>query len=202
MVDAIGEGVTNVAEGDRVVALTNFGSYSEYIFLGEEHLVHVPATLDPAEAVVLVLIYLVAYQILHQVVKVKSGDRALLVGASGGVGTAFLQLGKLADIKLYGLASPSKHNVLTQYGATPIDYHTQNFIEVIWQVEPEGLDYVFNWMGEEYFAPGMQFYAVAARWCTMVGRRVFHAFCSLLSSSLYSTCCRMERRLKAMELID
>jgi NADPH:quinone reductase-like Zn-dependent oxidoreductase len=155
MVDAIGEGVTNVAMGDRVVALTNFGGYAEYIFLGEEHLVHVPATLDPAEAVVLVLNYLVAYQILHRVVKVKPGDKALLVGASGGVGTAFLQLGKLADIKLNGLASPSKHNVLNQYGATPIDYHTQNFVEVIRQVEPEGLDFVFNGMGEEYFVPGM-----------------------------------------------
>jgi NADPH:quinone reductase-like Zn-dependent oxidoreductase len=155
MVDAIGEGVTNVAVGDRVVALTNFGGYAEYIFLGEDQLVHVPATLDPAEAVVLVLNYLVAYQILHRVVKAKLGEKALLVGASGGVGTAFLQLGKLADLKLYGLASPSKHNVLIQYGATPIDYHTQNFVDVIRQLEPEGLDYLFNGLGEEYFAPGM-----------------------------------------------
>jgi len=91
----------------------------------------VPVNLDPAEAVVLVLNYLVAYQILHRVAQVKPGDKALLVGASGGVGTAFLQLGVLADLKMYGLASSSKHKVLTDYGATPIDYRTQDFVDVL-----------------------------------------------------------------------
>jgi len=150
VVDAVGEGVTNVALGDRVAALTNFGGYAEYIFLGEDQLVHVPPTLDPAEAVVLILNYLVAYQILHRVAQVKPDQTVLIVGASGGVGTAFLQLGQLANLKMYGLASPSKHNALTERGAIPIDYHTQDFVEVIRQAEPGGLDFVFNGMGEEY----------------------------------------------------
>jgi NADPH:quinone reductase-like Zn-dependent oxidoreductase len=154
-VDAIGEGVTNVAVGDRVAALTNFGGYAEYIFLGEEQLVHVPTTLDPAEAVVLILNYLVAYQVLHRIAQVKPDDKVLIVGASGGVGTAFLQLGKLANLKMYGLASPSKHNTLTEYGAIPIDYHTQDFVQALQQSEPGGLDFVFNGMGEEYFERGL-----------------------------------------------
>ena len=91
IVDAVGEGVTEFAAGDRVAALTTFGSYAEYIFLGQEKLVQVPANLDPAEAVTLILNYLVAYQILHRSVQVKPGDKALIIGASGGVGTAFLQ---------------------------------------------------------------------------------------------------------------
>jgi len=135
--------------------LTNFGGYAEYIFLGEDQLVHVPTTLDPAEAVVLILNYLVAYQVLHRIAKVKPDDKVLVVGASGGVGTAFLQLGKLANLKMYGLASRSKHSVLTEYGATPIDYHTQDFVEVIRHVEPEGIDFVFNGMGEEYCERGL-----------------------------------------------
>jgi len=155
VVDAIGEGVTNVAVGDRVAALTNFGGYAEYIFLDEEHLVHVPTTLDPAEAVVLILNYLVAYQVLHRIAQVKPDDKVLIVGASGGVGTAFLQLGKLANLKMYGLASRSKHSALTEYGATPIDYHTQDFVEVIRHAEPEGIDFVFNGMGEEYVERGL-----------------------------------------------
>ncbi|MGD9101538.1 MAG: medium chain dehydrogenase/reductase family protein [Anaerolineae bacterium] len=154
-VDAVGEGVANVAVGDRVAALTVFGGYAEYIFWDAEKLVHVSTTLDPAEAVVLVLNYLVAYQALHRVAQVKPGDKVLIIGASGGVGTAFLQLGKLANLKIYGLASRSKHNVLTERGATPIDYHTQDFVEVIRQAEPEGLDFVFNGMGEEYFERGL-----------------------------------------------
>jgi NADPH:quinone reductase-like Zn-dependent oxidoreductase len=155
VVDAIGEKVTGVAVGDRVAALTNFGSHTEVIYWDAKELVHVPESLDPAEAVTLILNYLVAHQILHRVVQVKASDRALIVGASGGCGTAFLQLGKLAGIKMYGLASPSKHYILAEYGAVPIDYHTQDFVEVIRQAEPNGLDFVFNGMGEEYIERGL-----------------------------------------------
>ena len=154
-VDAIGEGVTSVALGDRVAALTNFGGYAEYVYLDEDQLVHVPTTLDPAEAAVLILNYLVAYQVLHRAAQVKPGDKVLIVGASGGVGTAFLQLGKLADLTMYGIASRRKHSALTDLGAIPIDYDTQDFVEVIRQAEPEGLDFVFNGMGEEYFERGL-----------------------------------------------
>jgi NADPH:quinone reductase-like Zn-dependent oxidoreductase len=155
VVDAIGEGVATVAVGDRVAALTQTGSHAEYIYWDAEGLVHVPETLDPAEAVVLILNYLVAYQILHRVARVKPGDKVLLIGASGGVGTAFLQLGKLAGLKMYGLASPSKNKTLTEYGAIPIDYHTQDFVQVLRHSEPGGLDYVFNGMDEKYIGRGM-----------------------------------------------
>jgi len=155
VVDAIGKGVTAVAVGDRVAALTTFGGYAEYIFLGEEKLVHVPPALDPAEAVTIILNYLVAYQVLHRSAQVKLGDKVLIIGASGGVGTAFLQLGKLANLIMYGVASRSKHSVLTELGAMPIDYRTQDFVDVIRHAEPKGLDFVFNGMGEEYLEPGL-----------------------------------------------
>jgi len=93
VVDAIGKGVTNAAVGDRVAALTAYGGYAECIFLGQEKLIPVPVTLDPAEAVTLILNYLVAYQVLHRSAQVKPGDKVLIIGASGGIGTAFLQLG-------------------------------------------------------------------------------------------------------------
>jgi NADPH:quinone reductase-like Zn-dependent oxidoreductase len=151
IVDAIGEGVRDVKVGDRVAALTQYGSHAEVVYWQADELVHVPESIDPAEAVTLILNYLVAYQILHRVAKVKAGDKALIIGASGGVGTAFLQLGKLAGLKMYGLASPGKHHILAEYGATPIDYHTQDFVKVIRQTEPAGIDYVFNGMGEETY---------------------------------------------------
>ncbi len=153
--DEVGPGVTGVAPGDRVVALTQFGGYAEYIYLPEAKLVHAPPALDPAEAVTLVLNYLVAYQVLHRVAQVKAGDKALIIGASGGVGTAFLQLGRLAKLKLYGLASASKHQALAAHGTIPIDYRTQDFVQVLRQAEPGGLDFVFNGMGEEYFERGL-----------------------------------------------
>lgn len=151
VVDATGEGVENVKVGDRVAALTKFDSHAEVIYWNASELVSVPESLDPAEAVTLILNYLVAYQILHRVARVKQGDKVLIIGASGGVGTAFLQLGRLAGLKMYGLASPAKHHILTEYGATPIDYHTQDFVELIRKQEPGGIDYVFNGMSEETY---------------------------------------------------
>ena len=155
IVDAIGENVSDVAVGDRVAALTQYGSHAEYVYRAANQLVQVPESINPAEAAVLILNYLVPYQIMNRVVQVKSGDRVLIVGASGGVGTAFLQLGWLAGLKMYGLASTSKHSILTEYGATPIDYRNQDFVEVIRKAEPGGLDFVFNGMGEEYFERGL-----------------------------------------------
>jgi len=154
VVDAIGpqkhpggEGVSRFAVGNRVAALTGHGGYTEVIYLGQEHLVPVPPTLAPADAAMVILNYVSAYQMLHRVAKVKTGDKALVIGASGGVGTALLQLGKLAGLKVYGTASSSKHKALTELGAIPIDYHTQDFVEVIRQAEPSGLDFVFDGMG-------------------------------------------------------
>ena len=57
--------------------------------------------------------------------------KALIIGASGGGGTALLQLGQLAGLKMYAIASQSKHAVLSEYGTVPIDYHTQDFVTVI-----------------------------------------------------------------------
>jgi NADPH:quinone reductase-like Zn-dependent oxidoreductase len=155
IVDEFGNGITNIRRGDRVVALTQFGGHAEYIYWDAEELVHVPPSLDPAEAVTLVLNYLVAFQTLHRVAQVKPGDKILIIGASGGCGTAYLQLGKLTELKMYGLASASKHSTLADYGAIPIDYHTQDFVEFIRRAEPGGLDYVFNGMGEAYLKRGL-----------------------------------------------
>jgi NADPH:quinone reductase-like Zn-dependent oxidoreductase len=144
-----------VSVGHQVAALTVYGGYAEYIYLKKEQLIPVPPGLDPAEAVVLVLNYIVAYQVLHRSARVKAGDRVLIIGASGGIGTAFLQLGKLAGLKMYGLASAGKHAVLAEYGAIPIDYRTQDFVEVIRRSEPGGLDAVLDGMCGDYFERGL-----------------------------------------------
>lgn len=156
LVDAVGKDVNNVTLGDQVAALIGHGGYTEYIYLGKEHLVHVPSNLDPAEAVTLILNYASAYQMLYRTVQVKTGNKVLIIGASGGVGTALLQLGKLANLKMYGTASLSKHKILTQLGATPIDYHTQDIVDVIHRSEPNGLDFVFDGVGGKFGKIGLE----------------------------------------------
>jgi NADPH:quinone reductase-like Zn-dependent oxidoreductase len=184
-VDAIGEGVTRVATSDRVAALTNYGSYAEYLYWPEEKLVPVPTTLDPAEAVTLILNYLVAYQIMHRVVQVKAGDKVLIVGASGGVGTAFLQLGELANLTMYGLASKGKHPILAEYGAMPIDYRPQDFVQVLRQAEPDGIDYVFNGMADEYFERGLAVLRRGGAFVHYGGPQSFAGFLRLVAKLIW-----------------
>jgi NADPH:quinone reductase-like Zn-dependent oxidoreductase len=145
-VDAVGEGVGGALVGSRVGALIVTGGYSEVVYWKASRLIPVPETVDLAGAMPLILNYIVAYQVMHRAAKVKKGRSALIIGASGGIGTALLELGRLADLKMYGLASQSKHEIVARCGAIPIDYHTQDFVEVIRQAEPGGLDYVFDGM--------------------------------------------------------
>ncbi len=147
IVDAVSEGVTQVKAGDRVAALTGHGSYSEMMYLQQEHLVPVPIDLDPAAVAVVVLNYVSAYQMLHRVAGVKAGNRVLINGASGCVGTALIDLGQLTGLKMYGTASPEKHATLAKFGVIPIDYHTADVVQVIRQSEPDGLDFVFDGIG-------------------------------------------------------
>ena len=188
VVDAIGrpdppsgEGVTSVAVGDQVAALTIFGGYAEYIYLDEKDLIPVPDALGPAEAVTLILNYIVAYQTLHRSAKVEAGDKVLIIGASGGVGTALLQLGKLANLSMYGIASKGKHHILTEYGATPIDYRTQDFVEVIRQAEPDGLDAVFDGMVWGYLDRGFSLLRRGGTWVQYGNPLTFSGLLRLLA---------------------
>jgi NADPH:quinone reductase-like Zn-dependent oxidoreductase len=155
IVDAVGKNVNDIVVGDRVAALTAYGGYSEYIFLKQKQLIHVPENIDPADAATLILNYVLAYQTLHRSAKIKPGDKILIIGASGGIGTAYLQLGKLAGLTMYGIASKSKHHNLAEYGATLIDYRTQNFVDVIRQLEPNGIHAIFDGMGGDYIEQGV-----------------------------------------------
>ncbi len=163
-VDAVGVGVSQVGGGDRVAALTVEGGYSQYMYLAAKKLIPVPAGLDPALAVPLILDYVVAYQTLHRRARVKPGGTVLIIGASGGIGTAYLQLGRLAGLKMYGLASRSKHAVLADYGATLIDYRTEDFVSMIRRAEPGGLDAVFDGIDGEYLRRGVNLLKRGGAW--------------------------------------
>jgi NADPH:quinone reductase-like Zn-dependent oxidoreductase len=112
----------------------------------------VPEGLDPAEAVSLVLSYVTAYQLLHRVAKVRQGQRILVHGAGGAVGTAILQLGKLSGLEMYGTASANKLELVERLGATPIDYKREDFVERIRILTGDGVDAVFDPIGGSYFS--------------------------------------------------
>jgi NADPH2:quinone reductase len=76
--------------------------------------------LDAAEAVSLILNYITAYQMMHHSAKVKPGQRVLIHGASGGVGTALLQLGRVAGLEMYGTCSARGASAVSYLGGIPI----------------------------------------------------------------------------------
>ena len=147
VVDRLGDGVSEIELGQRVTAMPIHGAYAEFICLPLRELIPVPSGLDAAEAVSLVLNYITAYQMLHRSAKVKPGQRALIHGAAGGVGTALLQLGRLAGLEMYATCSSRGAQAVTDLGAMPIDYQHQDFVKEIHRLASEGVDAVFDPIG-------------------------------------------------------
>jgi NADPH:quinone reductase-like Zn-dependent oxidoreductase len=146
-IDSLGDGVSGFRPGQHVAALTMIGGYSRFLLIPAAQIVSVPGELDPAEAVALVLNYVTAYQMLYRIAKIRSGQYMLVHSAAGGVGTAALQLGRIADLRMFGTASRPKHELISSFGATPIDYRSEDFVERIRELAHEGLDAVLDPIG-------------------------------------------------------
>ena len=147
IIDQLGEGVADLELGQTVAAMPIHGCYAQYVCVPQSKLVPVPAGLDPAEAVAVVLNYITAYQMLHRSVKARPGQRMLIHGASGGVGSAMLQLAKLAGVEMYGTCSAEGSAVVRELGAIPIDYKSVDFVKEIHRLTGDGVDAVFDGIG-------------------------------------------------------
>ncbi|HZS41685.1 MAG TPA: medium chain dehydrogenase/reductase family protein [Polyangia bacterium] len=147
-VDAIGAGVSGWQVGARVAALTKIGGYADYLCVAAESLVAVPDGVDAGEAVALVLNFLTAHQLIHRCARLGRGERVLIHGAGGGVGDALLQLGKLAELEMFGTASKEKHAAVERGGATAIDYRAEDFVARVKALTGgAGVDAVFDPVG-------------------------------------------------------
>ena len=146
-VDRLGDGVAGIEPGRIVAALPISGAYAEFVCMPHRDLVPVPSGLDAAEAVSLVLNYVTAYQMLHRSAKVKPGQRVLIHGAAGGVGSALLQLGRLDALTMYGTCSSRGAAAVSDLGGIPIDYQHQDFIQEIHRLTGDGVDVVFDGIG-------------------------------------------------------
>ncbi len=152
-VDAIGAGVAGFEVGQRVAALTVYGGFAEVLVREAEHFLPIPAAVSDRDAAAVILNYGTAWQMIHRVAKVRAAETALVTGAAGGVGTAALQLLRLAGVKTYGAASASKHATVRSLGATPIDYRAGPIDRLTRALEPDGVDYVFDAIGGSNIGP-------------------------------------------------
>jgi NADPH2:quinone reductase len=147
VVDRLGDGVSVLEPGQIVAALPISGAYAEFVCLPQRELVPVPPGLDAAEAVGLVLNYVTAYQMLHRSAKVGRDQRVLIHGAAGGVGSALLQLGRLAGLEMYGTCSSRGASAVADLGGIPIDYRQLDFVREIHRFTGAGVDAVFDGIG-------------------------------------------------------
>ncbi len=147
VVEELGPDCSRLRVGDRIGALTVWGADADRVCLPEAGAVEVPEDLDPAEVVSLVFTYMTAYQVLHRAAMVKSGETVLVHGAAGRVGTAALELGALAGLRLYGTASARDRAAVERLGAVAIDYRNEDFLARVREMTGDGVDVVLDSLG-------------------------------------------------------
>jgi len=147
IVEQLGPDCTRLREGDRIAALTVWGADAERVCVLEENAVEVPADLDPAEVVSLVLTYMTAYQLLHRTAKVKRGETVLVHGAAGRVGTAVLELGAVVGLRMYGTCSARDVAAVERLGGVAIDYQHEDFLARVRELPGKGVDVVLDGLG-------------------------------------------------------
>lgn len=149
----LGEGVTGLAVGDRVLAFTRFGGYADHVISPEMAVAKIPDTLSIGEATALATQYITAYYAAEDCVSLHAGDHVLIHAAAGGVGTALVQLLKRKGCVVFGTAgSEEKLQYLRELGVDyPINYRQEDYQQ---KIESLGfarkMDATFNPVGGDY----------------------------------------------------
>ena len=153
VVEKTGVGVVAPREGEIVADLCMVGGYAQYAIRPSRFLVTVRDGIDPAEAVCIPLAYLTAFQLLTRCRKLPSGASILVIGASGTVGTALLDLARHFSLKAIGTCSAANLAVIGRFGAMAIDYRAGDFVPAVRQLTPggAGVDIAFDAIGGAHF---------------------------------------------------
>jgi NADPH:quinone reductase len=147
VVEELGPGCSRLKVGDRIGTLTVWGADAERVCVLEENAVEVPEDVDPGEVLSLVFIYMTAYQLLHRTAKVERGETVLVHGAAGRVGTAVLELGAVAGLRMYGTCSARDRAAVERLGAVAIDYRNEDFLARMRGLPGKGVDVVLDGLG-------------------------------------------------------
>jgi NADPH:quinone reductase-like Zn-dependent oxidoreductase len=163
-VEQSGKGV-DLPEGQRVLAFTRFGGYSEYVCAGKDAVFPIPDEWSPAEAAALATQYVTAYYGAYELVNLFEDDLILIHAAAGGVGTALVQLAKLKKCRIIGTAgSEEKIKRLIAAGVDyPINYNHLDFEEEVRKISPQGVDVAFDSLGGKVYKKSLKCLATGGR---------------------------------------
>ena len=148
-VETIGEGVTGLTVGQRVMAGTKFGGQAELAVAHARDVMPMPEHLSFEEGAAFCVNYGTAYAALMIMGGLREGNRVLIHAAAGGVGIAATQVARIAGAEIFGTASAAKHEAIKAQGVDhPIDYRTQDFkAEIRRLTNGEGVDVILDPMG-------------------------------------------------------
>ncbi|MFD9885568.1 medium chain dehydrogenase/reductase family protein [Streptomyces alboflavus] len=148
-VAATGKGVDPALAGRRFAALTKTGGWASHVVVAAADLVEVPDSVSSADAETLVVNGITAWQMLHRTAGVDAGDTIVVLGANGGVGSALVQLARIAGVRVIGTASRRHHDKLRALGVTPVDYRDPDLYGRLRGLAPQGVAAVFDHVGGE-----------------------------------------------------
>jgi NADPH:quinone reductase-like Zn-dependent oxidoreductase len=157
VVEKVGPGVAAPSQGELVADLSVIGGYAQYAIRPARFLVPVPGGVDPAEAACVPLAYLTAFQMLTRCVPLPIGATILVIGASGTVGTALLDLARHLGLRAIGTCSAKNLSAVERFGATAIDYQGGDFVAAVRRLTADrpggpGVDAAFDAIGGAHFA--------------------------------------------------
>lgn len=158
IVERVGPNVTNVAEGDRVTALTRFGGYAEYAITDARACAKISDKISITEGTALTTQYCTAYYCAAEAVNLFAGDKVLIHSAAGGVGTALMQYAKYKGCEIFATTgSSSKVDLLKQMGAHHvIDTSRTDFEDYIHSnTKGDGVDVIFDAVGAGFIKQGI-----------------------------------------------
>lgn len=162
-VESAAPDVTGVRPGDRVIAMTRHGGQSEQVSVDARLVFPLPPGWTFAEGAAFPVVYLTAHQMLVRVAAAQPGETVLVHSAAGGVGLAVAELGKILGLRVIGLASRGKHDVLKSYGVEPLDRLDPQWPEAVRRLAPHGVDIVLDAIGGRSFRQGYELLAPAGR---------------------------------------
>jgi len=160
VVDAVGDGVTDLAIGQRMATwqLLRGGGAADHAIVDRDWLVPVPAALDPSAAASLLLDYLTAYYALFDRGSLKAGETLLVLAATSGIGSAAIDLGVQAGAHVIAAAStPEKRDrAIARGAAAAVDYLADDWRDQLRRLRPAGVDVVFDPVAGASFEPAFR----------------------------------------------
>ena len=174
-VDALGEAVTNLKVGDRVLGMIGFGGFATEVVADANRVVKIPDNMPYDEAACFVLTYGTSHHALKDRANIQAGETLLILGAAGGVGVAAIELGKAAGAKVIAaVSSEEKAQFCRDLGADETLIYSRDISDRASQKEfstqikalsgSDGVDVIYDAVGGDYAQPAVRSLAWKGRY--------------------------------------